>query len=180
MPCRGDEVKRETVASKTGDGMWLPFIAINSTPLVNNSSQAQPAAQSEPELTGTNQCEANSQQNNSSQAQSAQTELISPVTAHPAESPRKACDMIVTSAQPQPDLTSETHNSLKADMVQITSQQDIDTEATSNKCALNDPAQYCGRRLKTCDISMFINLGPSQPCNDYSFPVTNGRCFSSE
>ena len=60
----------------------------NSIPSVNNSSQAQPAAQSEPELTGTNQPKANSlpPKNNSSQGQSAQNELISTVTAHPAES----------------------------------------------------------------------------------------------
>jgi hypothetical protein len=44
---------------------------------------------------------------------------------------------------------------------------------------MNDPATFAGRRVRRDDIACHLKAGACQP-HDYSFPVTDGRCFQIE
>lgn len=160
---RGEEIRKETVSVKDESGKWEKVGVA-----ANQLRQSDHESECESETLSTSE-------NASVATGSITTELV--VTGPAASS---STETVSGSYSAMSVVTECVASKTAGDTVSSASSSILSRDIP--KFEPNDPAAYCGRRLKMQDISTLLSVGPCQPTRDYRFPGSdvNGRAFNPD
>lgn len=177
MLCRGEEIAKEVIAHKDGSGTWKATLQQPSTAgitdVVHGPSDSEKQVTVKEQSSDSTEVVAEAEKHtsltpdlaDSCQKDSSTNNLSASVPVCVSKIDTGCTDTSSHAAALASSLSHNNHTSSAS--FSSTSEQKFDE---------NDPAVYCGRRLKAPEINILLNVGPCQPAG-FNYPVVSGRAF---